>query len=1194
VRPGEELVRAEVGKQQVWPTALRGGVVDLCAHHKELCESHSSLSNQISAQTGLSQDDPESLEPKQGTCAECRRRAGQGEVHNALELQMPPGYKRQESDRTPRKSRWPDRNTTAPFQPLTPTLSAVQAAKWDEGGPLSWDAIGERHPSLYGDSEVHGEAARGADGEGIGWAASHLAHSRPDDPEAEAHSVHDLDFHEEHVDPKHIDYFRNGRHDPRVIQARMGYDSSRPSKVPPLVLVHRHGVYQVADGHHRAEGAAIVGKKVRAYVAYSPYPDEPGADGEKAPYNGAQLHPGRKTASEVKTYYHGTANEADEDEGQGGHTLPAGTKLHPDVNAAWHHAIKHWNDDEETAFPRVYEVHRKTAEGGHEPHGSGIRLTRPAHSREVEHNPEMGHPEIKVEGEDRPVLYHGTTHYHEADDEDLSEHEPPHEITAGGGHPSFGPGVHDPSYAYATRLPSSAWTYAEERARNHGGGTPHVYRVAPKKPADLEEDPAYQNGYHRGVKWGDMRSKGGFDVLDEVPPSRAQHAQHQEDHRDEHGMGEDDDDRDDWDHLASRTAEMSEERKAEIMRIREERKKRRYPTADEARRNRDNAFSRFFTPIPEEELAAQRKAAEPKPERINDKTYSIDDVSKHYGWEGFDPYEIEHLVKKPEHAQFTHEDVPVHTLRHADMNGGLVKPPSYRSIADQDEDEKERLQGLEHGYDHGARIPPIVVVRHGGHHIIADGSHRAAIAADRGDTHIPAFVTERTVFPNKTTSRKTSSGCLVRHADGRQRYYHGTAEVFQPGDLLDPSYELGGRRGKSYAFVTTDLDAAHNYAKHKAWSKGMFDPSAGPHAYEVEPTGPVEKDDTVDNQFAAWRSRHPFRVVREVPSTARKKANYLPFPVIRGPNGEPDEYPGTGIKQVRHSKDMPVPLYHGTSSRFEPGDHIAPGHPGNFVRRMKHVYATESPEEAQRYGWHGLGQDWDKTQGNEQDRHPRVYEVRPTGPYGHRSDAKGSTWASEEPLEVVREVWHHEPKEEHIAMRKQAHDSGDGQRIFHCPFCGAGQVLARSDGTTECEFCHQAFTVQVQPQFSAFPQTDPVTGLPIQIPGMPGQIDAPGTLPGAPGAPPGMEGEDGSDNPFADDGGDEGAPEEGPDDSTEDSTDEDDNTPDFLKSKSSRSVFGAYRTANGDLLGEDAYVRHLALRYAPDPDKMIELLRGGR
>lgn len=165
-----------------------------------------------------------------------------------------------------------------------------------------------------------------------------------------------------------------------------------------------------------------------------------------------------------------------------------------------------------------------------------------------------------------------------------------------------------------------------------------------------------------------------------------------------------------------------------------------------------HSLSQFFTPIPAAELRRQHRAAEPKPERLDDREYSLGDVSRHYDWEGFDPHEISHLVHQPEHATFTKEDIPVKSLRHIDVNGRLVKPPSYQDIASQDEDEHERLQSLEHGYNQGAPIPPIVVVRSGRHHIIADGSHRAAVHAKNGATHIPAFVTRRTIFPEKHTA----------------------------------------------------------------------------------------------------------------------------------------------------------------------------------------------------------------------------------------------------------------------------------------------------------------------------------------------------------------------------------------------------------------------------------------------------------
>lgn len=147
---------------------------------------------------------------------------------------------------------------------------------------------------------------------------------------------------------------------------------------------------------------------------------------------------------------------------------------------------------------------------------------------------------------------------------------------------------------------------------------------------------------------------------------------------------------------------------------------------------------RPYTPEP-------RVAPTHQPEPIDDHEYSLREVSRHYSWEGFDQYEIEHLVRNPEQARFTLENVPVDSLRHLDEHGGLIKPPSYDEIADQDEDERERLVELNRGYDQGADIPPAVVVRDGPHYIIADGSHRAAVYASRGETHMPAFVTQRTI-----------------------------------------------------------------------------------------------------------------------------------------------------------------------------------------------------------------------------------------------------------------------------------------------------------------------------------------------------------------------------------------------------------------------------------------------------------------
>jgi hypothetical protein len=166
-------------------------------------------------------------------------------------------------------------------------------------------------------------------------------------------------------------------------------------------------------------------------------------------------------------------------------------------------------------------------------------------------------------------------------------------------------------------------------------------------------------------------------------------------------------------------------------------------------------------------------------------------------------------------------------------------------------------------------------------------------------------------------------------------------------------------------------------------------------------------------------------------------------------------------------------------------------------------------------------------------------------------------------------------------VSKLAHDSGDGETLFHCPFCGSGQIIARSDGTTECEFCNTAFTVQVQPQMPAFPQT--VDGVPMDVPGMPnGGKDAnvpPGAAPGDPNAvgPDGLptDGSAGGDDaPFdgtADDGG--------------DASGDDDQKPAFLKGSM------LYRTAAGRAVTETQYMRHLALTYGRDRETALELVR---
>jgi hypothetical protein len=160
-------------------------------------------------------------------------------------------------------------------------------------------------------------------------------------------------------------------------------------------------------------------------------------------------------------------------------------------------------------------------------------------------------------------------------------------------------------------------------------------------------------------------------------------------------------------------------------------------------------------------------------------------------------------------------------------------------------------------------------------------------------------------------------------------------------------------------------------------------------------------------------------------------------------------------------------------------------------------------------------------------------------------------------------------------MVKLAHDSGDSVTVFHCPFCGSGQVLARSDGNIECEFCHSSFTVQIQPEFSAFPQT--INGMPVDVPGMgPDQAE---------GAPPMLDGqspEEGGFPPSTDGAGEEGE-EEDPEAEEEDEGEEDEGNPFAKKSR--------LRTEDGHELELPDYLKYLALSTTGDREALLARVR---
>lgn len=164
--------------------------------------------------------------------------------------------------------------------------------------------------------------------------------------------------------------------------------------------------------------------------------------------------------------------------------------------------------------------------------------------------------------------------------------------------------------------------------------------------------------------------------------------------------------------------------------------------------------------------------------------------------------------------------------------------------------------------------------------------------------------------------------------------------------------------------------------------------------------------------------------------------------------------------------------------------------------------------------------------------------------------------------------------------RKVAHDPGDPLVTSHCPFCGSGQVVGRSDGTIGCDFCGQNYIVRVQPAFPGMPQMPMGPGAPSDVgpdgglvdPGMVGPdgmpMDGEEPPPGEDGDPEGPPMDDG-DGPPPDDGGDDAPPPKG-------------------KSKKKSSL--RYRGLEGQPLTEDQFLRHVAVRASgADPRVMARL-----
>ncbi len=152
----------------------------------------------------------------------------------------------------------------------------------------------------------------------------------------------------------------------------------------------------------------------------------------------------------------------------------------------------------------------------------------------------------------------------------------------------------------------------------------------------------------------------------------------------------------------------------------------------------------------------------------------------------------------------------------------------------------------------------------------------------------------------------------------------------------------------------------------------------------------------------------------------------------------------------------------------------------------------------------------------------------------------------------------------HAGLQAVAHESSDDLDPMHCPWCGSGQITGLSDGSIECGYCQRVFTVRLQPAFPGMPQS---------IGGEPFPLGQPGAFPGAPGdevpgqPPAGMVEEDTE------------APSKPASDKSKGKTKEDkakDKVKDSAPADKSKKK-SVLRTATGDELEIDQYIRHLAI-----------------
>lgn len=1266
-RPGEESVRVETGRQVVYPTIVRGGLVDLCSDHKKMFEGYSNLANQIAEQTGLGQDEHATMTPHEGTCAECARRSSGAELANQLNLALPPGYlkKQDQSDRRPRKPFTPGQSRTKPLPPLPQSLNTAHDPHELYNDPERWSWKQHKWDTKRPEIEQSKDH---------GWFTIH-AEPVYDDGDRQLHAV-----------------TKGGQY---IGETYFGQHPTWPGRLEGAPEVH-------PDYRRRGVGSAM-------YDYASELGGAPMAPSDRHTDDAEAFWRSRKQASHdelkplpEKLYHVTTARDA---------VLEHGLKNRQELGQQYGHGLGGGRDNTISLT-----THRPTAEhllhSLHEYHDvlngkitpddliekakNGVGANKPFHDlvtggndyyqrakalegdrtsvngvHVVGEQPEGWEPDGESIGDHkdtgkpihmywtRPVTDRERTHARS----DLYK-----SFTWGrqfaGGHmdPLF---IQNDPVEFAKKDPSQfALLHVRAQPGAHGirmnnrerGTDAGEWRAMSGKDLDVTAHDSREDIPHRiaararvlaakyPIKYTRQTSNGYEDVEDEIEGPL---------YHGSRSKGLD-------------TGDMiTTKRKANSWGDEGPKSQHVFFTQhyDTAKSYADQAGGHVYEVEPTGEFKHDYSSGDYKTKHPLKVVRVVPPKTGHMGEGGQDPFEASHKTAALKNPIGGHEWY--HGTPYDHGEGGFTDPAAYHPLAFEEDDYDtthwNTLLGNHFTADHKVA-----------EQFARTGSSSSTLSEHDDDDDASVLHAKLHMKRPKVYKSEYDMDQEVHefeHGQGNHIDHHIDEKGWDeyPGEAPH-SYEHKGdsergpytknewhkdwKRPMATHWLNTHpdkFDIAERY-KDRLIKQGYdgvvygneFEksrPGAGPpsaiafHPHQIEITQRHHPDeDHLSPEDAEREQNKPrpypgqMKITQRLPFIAawddddewtEDETHYCP---ACGEDHDDEETRDnhmtayTDWDQV-HPKlpdtlhrgmavSLPHDVHEAVHDESRPVAERAKALADHVSQRELGMHWSDNKQQAAHYShvYHSPGDTHVIVHARKPEMHhietdPDELESQQVIGYGLHDDneipirsgapvhATGISWKHEDP-EADWHTHHFGKSMEMTGMRKHAHDSGDSQRIYHCPFCGGGQVIGRSDGTTECEFCGTHFTVQVQPTFNSFPQTDPETGMPIQIPGMPGQIDGgapmgmdPSMPPGAPGAPPGVEPGDDSGNPFG--GGDDA--EAGEEDGSEDDGGDDDK-PDFLKSK-------GYRTASGDVLTEAQYLKHLALLHAPDKETIIEVIR---